>query len=66
MPIANCILAPDIGCIESDAAKVVASWAKRSDTDSSEMTVMFTRSDKLIGKKYLVTSISVKIAGRFS
>lgn len=55
MPIANCIFEPDVDFIESDAAKVVVSWAKRSDTDSSEMTMMFTRSDKLIGKQYAAT-----------
>lgn len=54
MPIANCIFAPDIDCIESDVVKVIDSWAKHANVDSSEMTMICTQSDKLIGKQYAV------------
>lgn len=52
MPIANCILSPQINENSGDSVGLIELWGKHSGVDTSEMTVTVVRAEEQVGKKY--------------
>ncbi|HCH6008525.1 TPA: hypothetical protein NK076_004460 [Vibrio parahaemolyticus] len=52
MPIANCILSPQVVVNSNDCTGLIEKWGKHSGIDTSEMTVTVMRSDEQMGKEY--------------
>ncbi|MCS0045428.1 hypothetical protein [Vibrio antiquarius] len=52
MPIANCILSPQVAANSSDSTGLIEKWGEHSGIDTSEMTVTVMRSDEQMGKEY--------------
>ncbi|CAM3536928.1 hypothetical protein VA7868_03929 [Vibrio aerogenes CECT 7868] len=53
MPIAHCILSPDLQPAENPP-DLIGRWGKYAGKETSDMTVTFTRSEKQFGHPYAV------------
>lgn len=55
MPIAHCVLSPDVANPSNDSTQLIEKWARYSGFDSSEMTITVVQAADQAGKSYDAT-----------